>query len=160
VNNTVRERLVTTIRDGLENIGSHGNTPVVIEAGEEDAKLTEALGGGGSFGIELVFGDDEPVEPRTTEVEMQRFQVLCVVYLPTVLPEGVPPSEMAARLCADIYVVYGENLDAESWGGLALTTELVCFCGGVYVSDRGCLATVHSFEVTYRFKRGDPTVAA
>lgn len=154
---TVRERIIDAIVTAIGGIGGIG---AVIDAGRRDdgagQEIVTALANE-TYAVELALLDDDRDEPGSSyQIEAVRMQVVAIVHMPTVLPDGLQPYQAAARiheLIRKLYAVDG------SWGGLAVSTTNLGGGGVGIHEDMGTVCTASVFEIMYRYLLADGEVA-
>ncbi len=160
---TVRTRIVakivTWLSDALSAAGLMGVVyPPGARTADEERAINEARASGKVAAL-LVIGDSENVDPEQQVLETLEMEVGVCLMLPGDTG-GRAADAFAEDLHALVYKLYaGGGVGDETWANLALHTRLIG--GGALVLDPDFgEVTASVFRVTYRHRRGDPTIAA
>lgn len=159
---TIRGKWMAELRRRLESVAGVG---LVVEVGGDDPAIAETLSGATPQAVLEIYDGTDEKNDSVTVVHEFLTTVEIVVHLPA-LPGDVDQDWFgrAHDLCAAIYATYGASDDAGQLKAdanpanppLVTDCELKVFCGGVSIAENGSRMTFQSFEVKWRFRRGDP----
>lgn len=161
--NTVRNRILNAIVARYEGEGSWiGKVIDACETSNVDADVAATLKGG-KVVVELNALSDVSLRQDGIDagwaVDAFRFDVIALLYLPAALLAGKRPSEVGADFHGRL-VALATAGDNQTWGGLALKTEVLGGGGVGFPDETGRIVTVeHAITVTYRHTRGNPEEA-
>lgn len=165
---TVRQQILDAIVAAVEGINSPYPVGAVIDAADPNPDMAGVFTNG-QIAVEMTAQSDRTIESEGEKsgwgVEVFRFDVILVALVPerVVRDADVPRRQVATDIHFGFYRLYTNASDPEAagtWGNLAIQTK--CLGGGGYgmFEDGSDLMVVeHAFEVTYRYKWGDPEVA-
>ena len=148
--NTVREQIITGIRQAVGGVAWVGNR--VYGVGDSSDVIVDAATKYDGA-VCILFADDDDEQDAS---DLERFSVEVEVQVIFKRVADVPPEISAARLCGDLYGLYADKDDdaAGTWGGKAMDTLVKVPVGGVAVLTGDLFVTAHVFTVYYGFERG------
>lgn len=159
----VKSQILAAIGTAVAAMSTGQSVPVglVVWPGEEidadDAAAIQDVVRGGKIAVEVIAGDDEPLEAfgDQSNREVARFTVGLLLHLPKYSGIVLSWAAMAAEAHAAVQRLYAGA--AGSWGNLARTTYCAGGGGGPTMDERlGTPVTVSAMVIDYATEVGAP----